>query len=110
MDRCTITFFMILFVLVYNRIEAKQEEDDCQQVEQHMSKRCLENSVTRVSCKNFNSDDALLPHPDDCELFYYCVSPDHEPICRQCPAQLHFNPIKHVCDVPERAGCVVSVF
>ncbi|KAL0831706.1 hypothetical protein ABMA28_001249 [Loxostege sticticalis] len=67
--------------------------------------RCVANSVTRVSCADVSSPDALLPHPDDCNLFYYCVSADTEPVCRQCPAGLSFNPELHVCDVPAHAGC-----
>lgn len=67
--------------------------------------RCINNTVTAVSCANATVLDGLLPHPDDCELFYYCVSPESEPICRQCNAGLHFNPTLHVCDAPERAGC-----
>ncbi|CAH0716647.1 unnamed protein product, partial [Brenthis ino] len=71
--------------------------------------QCLKNSVTEVSCASEDVRDSLLPHPDDCELFYYCVSPDHKPICRQCPDKLHFNPSKNVCDQPERAGCNVNI-
>lgn len=48
-------------------------------------------------------DDALLAHPEDCRLFYYCV--EGAPVCRQCPAGLHFSPHSHVCDQPDHAGC-----
>ncbi|KPI99545.1 PREDICTED: peritrophin-1-like [Papilio xuthus] len=64
--------------------------------------RCVASYVADVSCAGVG-EDQLLPHPADCELFYYCVG--DVAICRQCPAGLHFNPIKHVCDYANRAGC-----
>ncbi|XP_028159976.1 peritrophin-1-like [Ostrinia furnacalis] len=67
--------------------------------------RCAVNSVTPVSCADAASPDALLPHPDDCNLFYYCVGAAAAPVCRQCSAGLHFNPALHVCDAPDHAGC-----
>lgn len=67
--------------------------------------RCIDHNVTEVTCGNVVENDALLPHPDDCQLFYYCVSPGHAPVCRQCPAGLHFSPTEHVCDEPGHAGC-----
>lgn len=92
----SILYFVLfnIFVLIY-RSDIPQQ--------------CLKNSVTEVSCASKDVRDSLLPHPDDCELFYYCVSPDHKPICRQCPANLHFNPSKNVCDQPQRAGCNVNI-
>ncbi|XP_045777665.1 probable chitinase 10 [Maniola jurtina] len=70
--------------------------------------RCITNSVTPVTCDHATITDNLLPHPDDCQLFYYCLGADLPPICRQCPAGLHFNPKKHVCDQPQQAGCQSS--
>nr|XP_026498490.1 uncharacterized protein LOC113402446 [Vanessa tameamea] len=107
MVRSGILFFIILLTFGGQIRDTKQ--DNSQPAKDDIPQRCLENSISSVSCRNVNSDDALLAHPEDCNLFYYCVSPDHEPICRQCPAQLHFNPNKHVCDVPERAGCIIQI-
>lgn len=46
-----------------------------------------------------------LPHPSDCTQFYQC-SPNGTYVLHTCPDQLHFNPILHVCDYPDRAGCL----
>nr|XP_034839308.1 mucin-2-like [Maniola hyperantus] len=70
--------------------------------------RCITNSVTPVTCDHASITDNLLPHPDDCNLFYYCLSATLPPICRQCPGGLHFSPQRHVCDRPEQAGCQSS--
>ncbi|XP_077286393.1 uncharacterized protein LOC143911392 [Arctopsyche grandis] len=75
--------------------------------ENNISERCIRNSITPVSCAQTLPDDRLLVHPDDCELFYYCVTETLAPICRDCPAGLHFNPVKKVCDRPSVAGCKV---
>ncbi|KOB58171.1 Insect intestinal mucin 4 [Operophtera brumata] len=48
----------------------------------------------------------LLPHAEDCNLFYYCVW--GELVLRECPSALHFNPVIQVCDWPTNAGCAVS--
>ncbi|CAH0718211.1 unnamed protein product, partial [Brenthis ino] len=48
----------------------------------------------------------LLPHEEDCNLFYYCVW--GEKVLRQCPITTYFNRILQVCDWPYRAGCVNS--
>lgn len=71
-----------------------------------ISQRCIRNSITTVECPENMADDSLLAHPDDCGLFYYCTRPLTPPICRDCPATLHFNPTKKVCDRPETAGCL----
>lgn len=36
----------------------------------------------------------LLPHAEDCNLFYYCVW--GELVLRECPSALHFNPVIQV--------------
>ncbi|KAJ3659894.1 hypothetical protein Zmor_011556 [Zophobas morio] len=43
-----------------------------------------------------------IPH-DDCTKFYECSN--GEPYLFDCPAGLHFNPDKNVCDWPQDAGC-----
>ncbi|CAH1637246.1 unnamed protein product [Spodoptera littoralis] len=48
----------------------------------------------------------LLPHPTDCNAFYYCVWGDL--VLRHCPANLHFNRTIQVCDWPWAAGCPAS--
>ncbi|CAK1580894.1 unnamed protein product [Parnassius mnemosyne] len=49
----------------------------------------------------------LLPHEDDCNLFYYCVFGEKEQ--RNCPSSLHFNKQSQVCDWPDEAGCSKSL-
>ncbi|CAG4943353.1 unnamed protein product [Parnassius apollo] len=49
----------------------------------------------------------LLPHDDDCNLFYYCVL--GEKVQRNCPSSLHFNKNLQVCDWPDEAGCSKSL-
>ncbi|KPI99544.1 hypothetical protein RR46_03909 [Papilio xuthus] len=66
-------------------------------------RRCLEMTTSELPCAGVG-EDRLLPHPDDCELFYYCVG--DVAICRQCPSGLHFSPTHHVCERAARAGCV----
>ncbi|CAK1578923.1 unnamed protein product [Parnassius mnemosyne] len=64
--------------------------------------KCIRNSVTKPNCFN-TTDQYLIPHPDDCHLFYYCIG--NLPVCMECPAGLQFNPSKHVCDHSQDAGC-----
>ncbi|XP_013166951.1 PREDICTED: uncharacterized protein LOC106117270 [Papilio xuthus] len=66
-------------------------------------RRCLEMTTSELPCAGVG-EDRLLPHPDDCELFYYCVG--DVAICRQCPSGLHFSPTHHVCERAARSGCV----
>ncbi|CAG5034104.1 unnamed protein product [Parnassius apollo] len=65
--------------------------------------KCIRNSVTKPNCANTTADQYLIPHPDDCHLYYYCVG--DLPVCMECPDGLQFNPSKHVCDYSEDAGC-----
>ncbi|CAH2244959.1 jg20393 [Pararge aegeria aegeria] len=46
----------------------------------------------------------LVPHPSDCNRFYYCVF--GQLVERNCPGGLEFNPAIQVCDWPSNAGCV----
>lgn len=66
---------------------------------------CSNHITGWVACSAGNSteSDGLTPHPFDCGLFYYCGV--GAPVCRRCPAGLHFSPALRVCDWPERAGC-----
>ncbi|XP_039763479.1 peritrophin-1-like [Pararge aegeria] len=102
-------FVLIVFALVVEGItfaEARSKDIPIRNPPvQNIPVRCITNTVTKVSCDNVTVSDNLVPHPDDCQLFYYCVTAYLPPICRQCPAGLHFNPQKHVCDLPEQAGC-----
>ncbi|XP_063548022.1 peritrophin-1-like [Cydia strobilella] len=75
-----------------------------EEFENDIPEKCRSMSVTPVACP-FPSRDGLHPHPDACDLFYYCPPGHVAPICRQCPAGLHFNPDTHVCDHPGRSGC-----
>ncbi|KAI5631449.1 chitin binding peritrophin-A domain-containing protein [Phthorimaea operculella] len=43
----------------------------------------------------------LLPHESNCGKFYYCVFGEKQ--VRNCPGDLHFNPVLQVCDWPENA-------
>ncbi|XP_077284872.1 uncharacterized protein LOC143910322 [Arctopsyche grandis] len=93
---------------IINTIAKTELEQVVTPHENNISQRCTQNSVTPVSCAQTLPEDRLLPHPDDCELFYYCVTETLAPICRDCPAGLHFNPVKKVCDHPPVAGCKVT--
>ncbi|XP_069691014.1 protein obstructor-E-like isoform X2 [Periplaneta americana] len=59
-------------------------------------------------CPNNPVDDFdnLFNHPSDCHYFIYCL--DGQPICKECPADLHFSPTLHFCDYPDQAGCSVT--
>lgn len=72
----------------------------------NISERCYENSITPVICPPDIGDDRLMPHPDDCRLFYMCEAIGQKPVCRDCPANLHFNPKLNVCDHSWNAGCM----
>ncbi|CAH0582828.1 unnamed protein product [Chrysodeixis includens] len=69
---------------------------------------CATHSVTAVRCGAWVGPAALLPHPDHCQLFYYCEPARARPTCRQCPAGLHFSPALLVCDWPQHAGCTAG--
>ncbi|GFU13731.1 chondroitin proteoglycan 2 [Nephila pilipes] len=45
----------------------------------------------------------LFPDPEDCNKYYHCSQ--WEPVHEKCDSGLHFNPIKMLCDWPDRAGC-----
>ncbi|KPJ20163.1 hypothetical protein RR48_02421 [Papilio machaon] len=79
---------------IIRRIDSSSSND--------IPRRCLEMSTSELPCVGVG-EDRLLPHPDDCELFYYCVG--DVAICRQCPSGLHFSPTQHVCERAARAGC-----
>lgn len=51
-------------------------------------------------------DGTLQPDSTDCSFYYVCSN--GELIHSQCPIGLHFNPIAHVCDYPESAGCEIT--
>ncbi|XP_068622753.1 chondroitin proteoglycan 2-like [Battus philenor] len=48
----------------------------------------------------------LLPHENDCSLFYYCVR--GQKVQTECPPTLYFNPIIQVCALPQYSCCVQS--
>ncbi|KAM0730553.1 Peritrophin-1 [Formica fusca] len=48
----------------------------------------------------------LIPHPTNCRHYFVC---DYgRPIVMECPDDLHFNPIKKVCDFLWEAGCTAN--
>ncbi|OWR51983.1 hypothetical protein KGM_201715 [Danaus plexippus plexippus] len=69
------------------------------------SKRCMDKSVTPVSCKGATYDGYFMKHPDDCNLFYYCATPQSEAVCVECPNNQQFNAKRRACDAPYRANC-----
>lgn len=80
------------------RITTSQTMDPTTTTEQRttneVDSRCpLENSGTGLR----------LPHENDCTLFYICDR--GQAILQSCPAGLHFNKVRQVCDWPESAGC-----
>lgn len=57
-----------------------------------------------VECPPVDAEFAvLLPHEDDCSLFYQCKS--GTPVLMQCSGNLHFDPELNVCTHPEYAKC-----
>lgn len=48
-----------------------------------------------------------LPDSEDCTIFYECNAIGN-PIKLKCPAGTEFNPVIHVCDWPENAGCTAG--
>ncbi|PSN39609.1 hypothetical protein C0J52_06909 [Blattella germanica] len=60
-------------------------------------------SAAPISCPNPQPGYTVyLPDPNDCSIFYECNA--GVPYQLNCPAGLHFNPVAHVCDIPELAG------
>lgn len=107
--------FLVLFAIISATVYAN-----------HIPERCIQNSVSIVSCDIELDETHTFYHPDDCNLFYYCVDTNSTPsknylifkvakwialnvflflVCRKCPDELHFNSIKKVCDFPVDAGC-----
>ncbi|KAH1006509.1 hypothetical protein HUJ05_007238 [Dendroctonus ponderosae] len=52
------------------------------------------------SCRS----NGMFPHPSECGKFFSCTP--WGPVLMHCPAGLHFNPQLHICDWPNRAGCM----
>ncbi|KAJ8718750.1 hypothetical protein PYW07_016306 [Mythimna separata] len=70
----------------------------------HRQRGCADRAEGWRACARRNGSEALAPHSGDCSLFYYC-SGLSRPVCRQCPAGLHFNPQLQVCDWPAEVNC-----
>lgn len=47
-----------------------------------------------------------LPYPGDCSKFCHCANDGNH--IKECPDNLHFNPVLEVCDWPHSAGCDAS--
>jgi hypothetical protein len=45
----------------------------------------------------------FFPHPSNCHWFFFCEY--GAAICKECPADLHWNVELETCDYPYRAGC-----
>uniref|UniRef100_A0AAR5P6D9 Chitin-binding type-2 domain-containing protein n=2 Tax=Dendroctonus ponderosae TaxID=77166 RepID=A0AAR5P6D9_DENPD len=52
------------------------------------------------SCRS----NGMFPHTSECGKFFSCTP--WGPVLMHCPAGLHFNPQLHICDWPNRAGCM----
>ena len=48
--------------------------------------------------------DIKLPHPNNCHYFIHCDA-GGQPICKICPAELHFSNVTKNCEWPAEAGC-----
>ncbi|CAG9573816.1 unnamed protein product [Danaus chrysippus] len=69
------------------------------------SKRCMDKSVTQVTCEGATYDGYFMKHPDDCGLFYYCSTSQSEAVCVECPDNQQFNAKRQACDASYRANC-----
>ena len=58
------------------------------------------------SCIKCPDSNGLYPHPNDCTKWIHCSN--DIPYVKDCPADLHFNPILLVCDWPKDANCTSS--
>ncbi|XP_058122242.1 probable chitinase 10 [Anopheles ziemanni] len=47
----------------------------------------------------------VLPYPEDCNMYVECQNRELISV-ENCPAGLHFNPTKSVCDSPDHAECL----
>lgn len=48
----------------------------------------------------------FIPHSSNCSKFLSCDNGIF--VEMECPARLHFNPMKKICDWPALAGCIVN--
>ncbi|CAH1971128.1 unnamed protein product [Acanthoscelides obtectus] len=65
----------------------------------------LEPFLRSVVCPpNRSSESTYIPHESNCSLFYEC-GPNGKPKLQKCAKGLDFNPVLHVCDYPDQAGC-----
>ncbi|KAJ8723100.1 hypothetical protein PYW08_003012 [Mythimna loreyi] len=65
---------------------------------------CADRAEGWRACARLEDSSALAPHGYDCGAFFYC-SGLGRPVCRRCPAGLHFSPELQVCDWPSNVHC-----
>lgn len=58
-----------------------------------------------MGCPEFNQHETVhLPHPYSCNKYLTCLS--KSVLLQSCPANLHWNIEKAMCDYPEEVKCV----
>lgn len=48
----------------------------------------------------------FIPHPTNCSKFFSCDNGIYNEM--ECPARLHFNALRKICDWPSLAGCTIN--
>ncbi|EDS41005.1 conserved hypothetical protein [Culex quinquefasciatus] len=59
-------------------------------------------------CNSLSEEGGEVPHSKQCGWFVNCVD-QSEGLTSFCPENLHFNALMQVCDIPERAQCLLKV-
>lgn len=58
-----------------------------------------------MGCPDFNQHETVhVPHPYSCNKYLTCLS--KSVLLQACPANLHWNIEKNMCDYPDDAKCV----
>lgn len=59
--------------------------------------------VDLVCARSASGQATIIPHPTECELYFYCVN--GLPQVQQCPFLYHFDYEEQTCIIRDRAHC-----
>ncbi|XP_035903432.1 peritrophin-1-like [Anopheles stephensi] len=67
---------------------------------------CATAQTTVDPCVEAGKTDGFLPHPTNCSLYFACYG--NKGYEQACPDGKFFDPVKIVCDVPEKVQCQIN--
>jgi Chitin binding Peritrophin-A domain len=70
----------------------------------HAGPQTYYRNYKELGCPDFNQHETVhLPHPHSCNQYLTCLS--KSVLLQTCPANLHWNIEKNMCDYPDDAQC-----